>query len=925
MSDDAAIEGNTAREGGGVYVDDQGSFTLTGGSISGNKAGYLTVRCPGGGVYVGGGSSFTMSGDAVIRENTAAYGGGVYVYNLGRFTMTGGSIIGNEAAFEAYLGDGGGVCIGEAQIGNPGIFIMTGGSISGNSATNKGGGVTVNPSNSFTMSGNGVIKDNTAGEYGGGVDVEKEASFTLSGTAEISGNTLSAGNTANNVWLNYEGEFITVNGDLNGTGKVGIMSLFAPCTVVRGDGHTLSENALEYFFSDDPAYLLDLDRESNEIKLVSPCSHENRKLVPGTTIQPTCMAEGYEGNYECLNCHITISGNRIPIDPNAHDIDYTKGEVKTPATHYTWGETIYTCRHNPQHKITLKDIEPLPYEDKRDTNDFIEDTKDLSGDSAPKGVVSENETERTESISISGEEISKTVTDKESGKETVETKVWITGLQSSYTYTGSAIKPGFHVYDGTKLLKEKTDYTVSFKNNKDAGKAEITLKFKGNYTDTKQETVNFEIKPAVLGVDIIAHETGVAAKKGAQKPVPMLTWAATGKTVSSKDFEISYDPSSVQAEGDYTATVRPKKEGGNFAGSTTALIKVRNKDKVLSNVKVTFEKKSYEYTGKDITPKYTLKMGSTELKENVDYRRVSITGNTNPGSATVIFEALSKNSAGYVGSKTATFKISGKIELKDAEPFKYSYECTVPFAKGGAKPAVRVNYDGTVLKEGIDYTISYAKNKAVTSGATAELKIKGKGNFKGSVPKKFAIRQQSFLALSENIIVADQFTTKSNVKKPSVTITDLDGKKLKADTDYTVGDPDVSVSGNTDTKGAAKVVIKGKGAYLEEEVTVTFRYEDKAFDLAKAKAVKKIDDQTFTGNAVKLSNADLKGVLKTKDKNGADVELIPGRDFTVKGYSNNTKTGTAKVTLKGTGSYAGSKTVTFKIVKKQIDYKGRIF
>lgn len=120
-------------------------------------------------------------------------------------------------------------------------------------------------------------------------------------------------------------------------------------------------------------------------------------------------------------------------------------------------------------------------------------------------------------------------------------------------------------------------------------------------------------KPAVLGVDVIAHETGAEAKKSGQKPVPVLTWALTGKTVGIKDFNVSYDPSPVKDPGTYTAKITPKKPDGNFAGSTTARIIVADKNKVLSKAKVEFEPKSYAYTGKPIEPKYTLKTGTMRM------------------------------------------------------------------------------------------------------------------------------------------------------------------------------------------------------------------------------------------------------------------------------------------------------------------------
>jgi parallel beta-helix repeat protein/predicted outer membrane repeat protein len=84
-----------------VYVDSSGTFTMSGGEISGNTASYY-----GGGVYVSG--TFTMSGGE-ISGNTASStsGGGVYVY--GTFTMSGGEISGNTASGSG--GYGGGVCV----------------------------------------------------------------------------------------------------------------------------------------------------------------------------------------------------------------------------------------------------------------------------------------------------------------------------------------------------------------------------------------------------------------------------------------------------------------------------------------------------------------------------------------------------------------------------------------------------------------------------------------------------------------------------------------------------------------------------------------------------------------------------------------------------------------------------------------------
>ena len=114
-----SITGNNATEnGGGVYVIGSSStFEMTGGSITGNNAAY------GGGVCVSKNGSFEMSGSSCITNNKAdSYGGGVHIsYASATFTMKGGSITGNNAYKSDYISTfGGGVCVGS------GIFTVSG-------------------------------------------------------------------------------------------------------------------------------------------------------------------------------------------------------------------------------------------------------------------------------------------------------------------------------------------------------------------------------------------------------------------------------------------------------------------------------------------------------------------------------------------------------------------------------------------------------------------------------------------------------------------------------------------------------------------------------------------------------------------------------------------------------------------------------
>ena len=89
---------------------------------------------------------------------------------------------------------------------------------------------------------------------------------------------------------------------------------------------------------------------------------------------------------------------------------------------------------------------------------------------------------------------------------------------TSCTYNGIAKKPGVTVYDVDGNTLNKTDYTVSYKNNTASGAAGVTVTFKGNYAG--RITATFVIYPKAVSI-----KTAQSTAKGVK-----LTWnrAANG-------------------------------------------------------------------------------------------------------------------------------------------------------------------------------------------------------------------------------------------------------------------------------------------------------------------------------------------------------------------------------------------------------------
>jgi hypothetical protein len=184
-----------------VHIGSGSAFQMNNGStIKGGKIGISNYR----GGAVDNKGTFTMTGGTISGNTVGTTRGGGAVSNSGTFTMSGGTISGNSA------GNGG------AVINVQGTFTMSGGTISGNSAGSNGGGVYIE-NGTFTMTGGDINGANSATGKGGGVYIFK-GTFNLNGPASLAANI--TGNTAatgDKVYRESTGTFNT-NGGAAGSG-----------------------------------------------------------------------------------------------------------------------------------------------------------------------------------------------------------------------------------------------------------------------------------------------------------------------------------------------------------------------------------------------------------------------------------------------------------------------------------------------------------------------------------------------------------------------------------------------------------------------------------------------------------------------------------------------------------------------------------
>ena len=303
----------------------------------------------------------------------------------------------------------------------------------------------------------------------------------------------------------------------------------------------------------------------------------------------------------------------------------------------------------------------------------------------------------------------------------------------------------------------------------------------------------------------------------------------------------------------------------------------------IAKAKVKLSATSYIYDGKPHSPSLTLTYGTTTLRNGKDYK-LTYHNNVKSGTASVHIEGLNA----YAGSKDVTYKILRRaIYAKsihvDAIPSKTYTGCA-------QKPLPLLKYGTTTLKNGIDFTLSYKNN---SNAGTAQLIIKGKGNYGGCLTKSFIIHKRNLTSVSNKPLATRTYT--GSAQKP-LPLLNYGSVTLKNGRDYTL-----SYAHNVNS-GIAKVIVKGKGNYTGS-MTKTFKIKKR--DIATV-SMNKLSNQSYSGKAIQPN------VTLTYGK----TVLKKNRDYTIQ-YGTNKKCGKATLKIIGKGGYGGSMCKTFTIVPKQ--------
>lgn len=681
-----------------------------------------------------------------------------------------------------------------------------------------------------------------------------------------------------------------------------------------------------------------------------------------------------------------------------------------------------------------QDTEALEQDEISEEGEKSGKDEDLGEESGNDEKLEANEEQKGNVITISGNSIENEMDiwsdiaddfivgeDKQEEKE-VSDEVWIAGFQresGEMVYTGNQVKQDLRIYHKGTLLKEKTDYTLTYRNNVNAAaynsaKApSVTITMKGQYTGSR--ILYYTILPKTIEEGITSEEQIVYYAKNIKIPAPVLYFGSKKLTVN-KDFTCDYtslpDNYTKGDSYEYGRTYEYQVNGqGNYTGSLIIrLSMLMNQNQDFGKSSVTLDKKQYVYSGTALTTEdvqvLSVKIGKTvlddtlyeytvtaegpgkgcvevypseagkeagfrgkkkitfnvaadrnikkamrtdqwqesiiysgaeaagqggicqknanilcypseneseNLVEGTDYT-VRYSGNTKCGTATAVFTGIGR----YAGTLKLTYKIVPKTDLyirwkdMDAEGNPVTY-----YQKDGAVPSftlLECTQDGQEISlvNKTDYTVTLRNNKKLGK-MTCE--INGKNNYRGykSVTE---VKVMAADISCGTLIAGDKaYSKKINSWKASVTIKDVNGRQLKAGTDYDkqlIYTYEGMEEGGVPAAGTmVYVTANGMNNYAGSSITGSYYIYSKHIN----SLIVSIDPQVYTGKEVTLSESDIHVYLnQTARKNGEELDETCYR---IAGYSNNIKVGTAKVTLQGMGEYGGQRTCGFRINKKE--------
>lgn len=475
---------------------------------------------------------------------------------------------------------------------------------------------------------------------------------------------------------------------------------------------------------------------------------------------------------------------------------------------------------------------------------------------------------------------------------TAKEGIWFKAIPNQ-TYTGAAIKPKVEVYDNTKPLTYKKDYTLTYRNNVKVGsEAKVIIHGKGNYKQDLETYFVIEPKELAAGA---AQVPEYMIYDGKEQNINVVVRDGRKRLNSKNDYTqvITYNGQEVttaKETGKYNIKITGK---NNYKGEINLSCEMIADKILLSEATVQLTSASLPYNdGKPVTyqdsqivVKLNKKVVPQEENGVANYE-ISYENNTQPGTATVVIKAGQDSK--YVGSCRKDFTVKGLTFSTGAitmSGFKAKVDYTGKPAFQNVVLTDKKSKDE--LEKNEDYNITYENH---VNAGKATMIITGLGKYSGTIKKTYTI---SKIKLKADMIGAKTIEAEQNRAgaTPDVTLT-YQGNKLVKDRDYKLTYTN-NKNITTDQK-KAYISISGIGNYTGKiNKAVELQIKPKSWQSSditvEVPDVKYYDfKSSYTPNPVVRDNG---------------TALVKGQDYTVT-YEANTKEDIGNITQKTDGHVA---------------------
>ena len=321
-------------------------------------------------------------------------------------------------------------------------------------------------------------------------------------------------------------------------------------------------------------------------------------------------------------------------------------------------------------------------------------------------------------------------------KRDINEAVFAISETADTTYTGSEVEPNTVItYLGT-VLNYPNDYSVGYENNTNVGTATVIIvpTLTSNFSGSGSFTFNITPK----NIDSALNDIVIPAQTYTGKvimPAINVQDKVLGTLEKDTDYSISYGENTNAGQTAGLVTLNGK---NNYTGTINIVFEITAKDINTTDFDITHSTDNLTYTGYQILPSVTVKLGDYTLLNNVDYI-ITYGENINVSTGGTFTISGINN---FKNNTTISFDIARKVISNDDRTLYIEDLPSYQYTGAEITPILNFTYTFNILQPAknlvvnTDYSVTYSDNINV---GNCIITINGVGNYDGTMTTDFDI------------------------------------------------------------------------------------------------------------------------------------------------------------------------------------------